>query len=124
MFVGLVTMVFVAVGCSDARMHEVEGTVTLDGKDLREGDIVFTPEDTKLGPDAGKIKDGKYKFKAKPGKMKVQILATREVPGKKGPMGTEPLLEDIIADEYNAKTTLTADVGPGKTKFDFQLKKK
>ena len=111
--VGLLAVLLVAAGCgSGPKLYEVDGTVTLDGKDLPEGDIVFTPEDPKLGPDAGKIKDGKYKFKSKAGKMKVQIRATREVPGKKGPMGTEPLLEDIIADEYNAKTTLTADIGP------------
>lgn len=125
MLVVLPAVVVAAAGCgSGSKLYEVEGNVTLDGQDLPEGDIIFTPEDPKIGPEAGKIKDGKYKLKAKAGKMKVQIRATREVPGKKGPMGTEPLLEDIIAEEYNEKTTLSADVGPGKTKFDFPLKKK
>jgi hypothetical protein len=109
-------------GCdSGPKMYDVQGEVTLDGHPVPAGDIRFLPEETRFGPDAGKFKDGKYLIKAREGRKRVEIWATREVPGKKGPMG-EPLLEDIVPAKYNIKTTLTIDVGPGKTTHDFPLK--
>jgi len=112
------------IGCGNAGMHEVTGTVTLDSKPLEQGDIRFTPADPKFGSEESKVKDGAYKFTAREGKMKVEIRSYREVPGLKGPMGTEAVLESIIPAGYNDKTTLSAEVGPGKTKFDFTLKSK
>ena len=103
-------------------MYEVTGTVTLDDKPLPEGDIIFVPDDKTQGAEAGKIKDGKYTLKAKPGPCHVKITATREIPGKKGPMGNEPAIEDYIPKQYNDETTLTENVGKGKDHFDFKLK--
>jgi hypothetical protein len=113
-----------AAGCGQPgpKMMEVSGTVKFDGKDVADGDITFVPENQSVGGEGGKIKDGKYTLKVKEGKNKVQIMATREVPGKKGPMG-EDLVEQYIPEKYNDQTTLTADVGPGKTEHNFDLKK-
>src|SRR5207248_8852791 len=112
-------------GCGDSgpKMYPVSGTVTFDDQPIPEGDIVFLPEEKQFGPDAGKIKDGKYAFRAKGGKKKVQIQASRLIPGKKGPMG-EPAREDYIPPRYNTKTELTADVGSGTSEFNFNLKSK
>lgn len=102
-------------------MVEVSGTVTLDDKPIPDGDIVFIPDDKTLGGEAGKIKDGTYRFRAKAGPSHVKITAIREVPGKTGPMG-EPWKEDYVPKKYNENTELTADVGKGKDHFDFKLK--
>jgi len=119
----------VLVGCSGrGKLMEVEGTVTLNGKPLAEGDIAFMPEDKKFGGEGGKIKDGRFKFKVRAGKNKVEIRATQEVPGKKAPSAAGPdappeaVRESIIPTKYNDQTTLEADVGPEKKSFTFDLK--
>jgi hypothetical protein len=123
--------VALAGGCSPGvGAYEVEGSVTLDGAPLTEGDIVFQPEDPKIGPEGGKIKDGRYKMKAKAGANKVEIRAVRAVPGKTTPSAAgpgappDPVLESIVPEKYNNTTELKADVGAGKTKHDFTLKSK
>lgn len=120
-----------ASGCgSGPKLLDVEGAVTLDGSPLGEGEIVFVPEEKKFGPDAGQIKDGRYKMKAKSGKSKVEIRSVRAVPGKKvasaaGPGApAEAVMENIIPDQYNVSTTLSAEVAPGKTTHDFSVKSK
>jgi hypothetical protein len=117
-------MAFAAAGCgqSGPKMTEVSGTVKYDGQDVAEGDIAFLPEDKSVGGEGGKIKNGRYTLKVKEGKNKVQIFASRAVPGKKGPMG-EDLVEQYIPEKYNDKTDLAADVGSGKTEHNFDLKK-
>lgn len=113
----------VAVGCSSGpKTHEVSGTVKYDGQDVADGEIIFAPENPALGPDAGRIKDGKYTAIVKEGKHKVRITATRAVPGKKGPMG-EDWIDQFVPEKYNTQTTLAAEVGSGKTRHDFDMKK-
>lgn len=114
----------VVSGCgpSGPKMLDVTGTVKYDGKDVTEGDIAFYPADKNVGPEGGKIKDGKYTMKVKEGKNTVKITAIHTVPGKKGPMG-EDAVEQYIPDKYNEKTTLTADVAAGKTEHNFDMPK-
>jgi hypothetical protein len=114
----------VAPGCgkSGPKQLEVTGTVKFDGKEVAEGDITFIPEDKSVGAEGGKIKDGKYTIKARIGKNKVQIFASRPVPGKKGPMG-EDLIEQYIPEKYNIQTELSVDAAEGKTEHNFDLKK-
>jgi len=122
LLVGLIVTT-TAVGCgkSGAKKLDVSGTVKFDGKDVAEGDIIFVPENTAIGAEGGKIKDGKYTIKAPEGKCKVQITANRPIPGKKGPMG-EDAIEQYIPEKYNEKTTLAAEVSTGKLTHDFDLK--
>jgi hypothetical protein len=112
-------------GCSPSGppTYPVSGTVLFDGKPLPRGDIIFHAARGDLGADAGKIKDGKYSFRAKAGKKKVAILASKAVPGKRDPiMG--PLIENYIPARYNDETTLTTEVREsGENQFDFQLQK-
>jgi hypothetical protein len=123
--VALLVALCAATGCgkSGPKMIEVTGTVKYDGKEIPDGDIRFIPEDKSIGPEEGKIKDGKYAVKVREGKNRVEISASRAVPGKKGPMGTEDLIESYIPEKYNSKTTLSAEVGAGKTEHNFDLMK-
>ena len=109
-------------GPGGAKKYDVNGTVTYDGKPIADGDITFYPENKSIGPEGGKIKDGKYASKAPEGKCKVEIRGSRVVPGKKGPMG-EDWVESFIPDKYNDKSTLSAEVGVGKETHNFDLPK-
>jgi hypothetical protein len=121
-----VCLLVAASGCdSGLALSPVSGTVTLDGAPLPDGDIIFTPVDAKMGPEAGKIKDGKYELKSQQGKMKVQITASKILPGApKGAMG-EDVATQYIPTKYNDQSTLTAVVtAGGPNTFDFPLESK
>ncbi|OWK39690.1 hypothetical protein [Fimbriiglobus ruber] len=111
-------------GCGESgpKKYDVSGALKYDGREVADGEIVFFPEDKSAGPEAGKITNGKYTLRAREGRNRVEIRAIRKVPGKKGPMG-EDWVENFIPAAYNEKTQLTADVGPGKTTYDFDLTK-
>src|SRR5690242_5488160 len=110
-----------AASCSSENpLITITGNVTLDGAPLPEGDILFTPADTQFGSEGAKIENGVYRASLHPGQSKVQIRATRPVPGKKGPMG-EQLIEDYVPAKYNDKSELTIDVSKTQNKHDFQL---
>jgi hypothetical protein len=120
----LSTALLAGCGPSGPRTYPVSGTVLFDGKPLPQGDIIFHAARGDMGADAGKIKDGKYSFRAKAGKKKVAILASKEVPGKRDPL-MGPLIENYVPARYNDETTLTAEVREsGENQFDFQLQRK
>ena len=113
-----------AASCSSENaLLPIGGNVTLDGAPLPEGDILFTPADPQFGSEAAKIENGAYQVTVRPGQSKVQIRATRPVPGKKGPMG-EPLIEDYIPSKYNDQSTLSIDASTTQLKHDFPLQSK
>src|SRR5262245_48270388 len=120
----IVVVALAAASCSPENpLLTISGSVTLDGVPLPEGDIVFTPADPRFGSEGAKIKDGTYQAGVRKGTSKVQIRATRPVPGKKGPMG-EQLIEDYIPAKYNDATTLTIEAAGSQLKHDFALKSK
>src|SRR6185437_14801065 len=102
----LAAVVLVLAGCGEPgpRKYKVSGTVRYDGQMVADGDVIFIPEDKSVGPEGGKIKDGKYSLMAREGKNQVQLRASRVVPGKKGPMG-EDWVESYLPEKYNDKTT-------------------
>jgi len=108
---------------SENALVTITGNVTLDGAALPEGDILFTPADPQFGGEGAKITGGVYQANVRPGKSKVQIRATRLVPGKKGPMG-EPAIEDYIPAKYNDQSNLSIDVSASQLKHDFPLQSK
>jgi hypothetical protein len=116
------------VGCGGegAGTYVVSGEVTFDGEPVKDGDIMLEPVEPGKAPDAGKIRDGKFEFRATPGKKKVKIQASRieKYPaGRKGAMGETEGPVDYIPERYNAKTELTEEVSAGGTnKFTFALK--
>lgn len=117
-----------APGCgpSGPKTYPVSGTVTFDGQPLPTGFISFTPVEGDIAPDAGKVTDGKFEFRAQAGKKRVEINANRQAVGAKidPAMGAVPS-EQYLPAEYNTKTVLTAEVKPdGENRFEFPLKSK
>lgn len=115
--------------------YPVSGTVTLDGKPLDTGEILFRSEGGTAATYAGKISAGKYSLSATAGKKRVEITSTQIVPGKQGERGGTPgdpisetntahIYEEVIPEDYNQKSTLTADVSPtGSNPINFTLKR-
>jgi hypothetical protein len=95
-------------GCGSGAEKTVPagGTVTLDGQPLEKGQIGFFPE---KGPAAdGTIENGKFTLTtydtpgdgAVPGKHKVSVNATKEVPAPKNVGGGEPQTVSLVAEQY------------------------
>ncbi|WP_425613917.1 hypothetical protein NA78x_003762 [Anatilimnocola sp. NA78] len=110
-------------GCTPAATTlPISGKVTLDGAPLESADLLFVPADPSFGSEPGKVTNGTYTAKVRPGKSKVQVTASRVVPGKFGPMGTEPLLEPIhVSNAANLEVDVTKEKKDG---YDFELKSK
>ncbi len=108
------------------REYPVTGTVKFDGKAVETGSVLFRAVDGDQRGFGGAIRDGNYELKATAGKMKVQISATRIIPGKfqeLNPGEKSPVGEMYIPERYNTKTELTAEVQAKKNSIDFDLKK-
>lgn len=108
-------------GCGGPTEAEVSGTVYMDGKPLKEGDIIFEEMDKSKTPAAGKIADGKFTLKVTPGSKIVRVNASR--PTKKpDPVMGSAAKEEMIAKEYNELSILKAEI-KGKTEdLRFEVK--
>jgi hypothetical protein len=117
------TVVVLFCGCSqDPKLYPVSGTVTFDGAPVADGDILFVPVDPALGPEPGKIKDGKYTLTAREGKKRVEIRASKVLPGGAKGAGGEPVAEEFLPRKYNEDSTLSTEVNSkGVNKADFTL---
>jgi hypothetical protein len=120
LFAGLLPAGF---GCGDGKVR-VRGTVSFDGKPVESGVISFDPADGQ-GPNTGAaITGGRFEMSgaavATPGKKIVRIRASRPTgrkieSGPPAPPGTlVDELEAFIPAHYNEKSTLTAEILPGK----------
>lgn len=121
--------VFILSGCGKGpRLYPVSGTVTLDNQPVPDGDILFLDADNRIGPDAGTIADGRFAFKAKEGKKKVEIRAFHlQKPFKAdgSPGSGDSLAVEYIPERYNNKTALTAEVvSSGSNQYEFKLSSK
>jgi hypothetical protein len=111
-------------GCDQASVRPclVSGKVTFDGQPLKTGSILFFQIDSSIGPDGGKIVDGRYQIHTTPGLKRVEIQATRFRPDVKGPLGEQGAEQTYIPERFNAASTLTADVRQdAANQFDFTL---
>ena len=119
---GLLLVIVFGLGCggSGRKTTPISGTVTLDGQPVPEGSITFFPDPKEYDAEVAQIKDGEYDLRVTPGKKRVEITASRTVPGKKGPYG-EDVIEQYIPPQYNAKTTLTPTVNESEKVYDFAL---
>jgi hypothetical protein len=103
--------------------EKVTGTVTVNDEPLPQGKIVFIDLDRSVPQDGGDIADGKFEILVSPGKKKIQILASREIPGAKfdPSMGGVPRHQYIPA-RYNNETTLEEEIKPaGLNELTFRL---
>ena len=78
-----ISSLLLVCGCGDSGGRQaIEGLVTIDGKPLKNGDIVFFPQPGTQGPTAGaQIRSGRFVIPAGAGtfagKFRVEITATR-----------------------------------------------
>lgn len=71
-FLGLILLV--GVGCSRGpETFVVNGKVTLDGKPLHDGSVIFSPTDGSNDVATGKVIEGIYELRCLPGEKRVQI---------------------------------------------------
>lgn len=121
--VGFSLLLLISLGCNSAETPaEVSGTVLLGSEPLAEGEIIFEALDNSKAPGAGMIKDGRYTIQVLPGSKKVKIQASRSA-AKIDPVMKIAMKESILGPEFNERTTLKAEIKPGKNdKVDFQVK--
>ncbi len=117
----------VTVGCAEtggSKQYSVSGSVTLDDIPVADGQINFRHAKTGKST-SGMIKDGKYDLKAEAGEMKVEIVASRVIPGKfdttTNPGTQEPVSEMYIPKIYNSETTLVSTVEAKTNDIPFKL---
>jgi hypothetical protein len=106
----------------------VTGTVRLDGQLLPTGVIALIPVDGTPGPGGGgEIKEGKYAIKKglRAGRYRVEIRSTRRLDRQVPNFMVPPVLVDeevsVIPEEYNTRSSLIREVGPGSKVLDFDL---
>ena len=122
----LLLAILLAAGCGsdEVQRYPVSGTVTFDGQPVPDGHIIFASPGGETTPDAGPIVDGQYAFDVQSGAKRVEIQASREVPGAPvdPAMGMAPR-QEYIPPRYNTQSTLRAEVKPdGENEFNFELK--
>lgn len=125
----LATCLIAAAGCGGDGRHALEGTVTLDGQPLAEGQIAFVPQSGTGGPTAGgKIRQGRFSIAAKEGVLagsfRVEITASRKT-GKQATTETGEKFDQVeqyLPARYNRQSELTAEVPDGGAKqLEFAL---
>jgi hypothetical protein len=113
-------------GCSG--QQKVTGNVTLDGAPVDGGVISFVPKDESGGatPKGGPITGGKYAVPLGAGSYRVEISWPKKTGRKVGTPGDPEVQMDetveAVPSNYNSASTLSADVKPGATTFNFDLK--
>jgi len=131
--VAVLTLTLAGCGASDDLPREgVSGKVTLDGKPLASGLITFMPTSEAATQGGGMIQDGAYSIPRDqglvPGSYKVLITSSgsgseKQTDVVKDMPGMPPVAaKEAIPAQYNAKSTLTAEVKAGSENvFDFPL---
>jgi hypothetical protein len=107
----------------------IQGTVSLDGKPLPQGQVIFTPEDKSLRAEGAAVKDGGFTIRVHKGPHRVEINAQAEEL-RDAPAGALPeagmKISSLIPPEYNDKSTLSFDVqsATDRPAFDLTSRKK
>ncbi|MDR2755715.1 MAG: hypothetical protein LBC20_08425 [Planctomycetaceae bacterium] len=122
------------VGCGQKTLT-ISGNVSFDGAPLNDGGIVLVPIDNPQTEFKEKIINGKYKIlipAEATGKMIVRIYAMRQEKKQLKTLSEDSLKLNpsagmvsimYIPKQYNTESTLTAEVSPTITVFDFKLEK-
>jgi len=90
----------------------IQGTITLDGKPLSEGQVVFVPVDPARGAAGGTIVGGTFAVTTYRGLHKVEVYSVKQQ-SRRGNEGDEQPVVDlvnVIPARYGEKTTLAWDV--------------
>jgi hypothetical protein len=129
-----------SAGCQDDTLPErfdVRGTVSLDGKPLQAGRILFLPTSATQGPAASaRIEDGRYEIAKDAGPVagnyRVEIEGEVDLGfpldddvafTQRAEAGQKTLPPNPVPAIYNRQSTLTAVISPDESKnqFDFAL---
>ncbi len=115
-------------GCGPAAAT-VSGDVTVDGKPLAKGTIVYSPFDGAGTSVQADIQDGKYELHTIVGKKRVQITENLGVEKKKEHNGPgAPWMEfpkgEGLPPRYNSKSELTHELTPGSNSKDWKVERK
>ena len=122
----LICLTFAACqsGRVEPKKSAVSGTVTLDGKPLSDGGLIYFKTIATGAIDAIDIKNGKYSGSAEPGDRRVEIVVFEikhvDIDGMKGETKV-----NLIPARYNTESTLTATItANGPNQFPFELSTK
>lgn len=104
-------------GVTEVSKINVSGKVTLDGKPLEKGQIMFVSVDNKAAtePALGDIKDGSFSLAVPAGSKIVRITASKVI-GKRKKYKDDPSspevddVEELIPPQYNQKSKITKDI--------------
>ncbi|MFO0819224.1 MAG: hypothetical protein U1A77_14855 [Pirellulales bacterium] len=122
----LAVVVF-GVGCGPKdpvgpKLVPVKGTVTLDGKPMESGDVIFTAPGN-AHTSSFEVKGGAYAGQAAPGENKVAVMSYKQ--GEAVQMGDQKFggeKVNFIPAKFNHQTTLTAKVAEGgANEFNFEV---
>jgi hypothetical protein len=114
-------------GCSDSvKKATVNGTVTLNDRPLKEGDVRFVPIDGKSQTATAKIVDGKFTVTGVAlGEMRVEFSAPKVLkPRKAYDTQDSPMVDEVgelIPERYNVKSELKITVKEGSQDETFAL---
>ncbi|WP_207310127.1 hypothetical protein [Rubinisphaera italica] len=114
----------VGCGASDGPdLISTDGEVKWQNEPLKEGRITFRMLEAGGNVFSAPIEEGYFKIESLPGKMKVEIIASRLIPGKFDESnGTpEPVGEMYIPAQYNSRSELTYVVERGADSPVFEL---
>jgi hypothetical protein len=118
---------FSASGCGPATAT-VSGEVTVDGKPLDRGLIVFSPADSNGEPARARIQNGKYEVRMVAGKKFVQLSAPVVIDRKKESDAPDARLveitEESLPERYTTGTALSFDAMPGQTVKNWAVESK
>ena len=111
-----------AFGCGTDGIVVASGSVTFDGQRLADGAISLYPADKSVAPQGGRIRDGQFQIRCRPGKYRVEILASRP---KEGAQELSPGMipfEQYIPARYNDASSLEVEVSTkSRQEFTFNL---
>jgi hypothetical protein len=125
-------LMFLMAGCGKGTspdrpdLANVTGIVTLDGQPLSEAVVTFQPADRH--PSIGRTdSEGRYELYYMPDTQggvigPNQVMVTTRQDGEDGDPASN--IPERIPAQYNAQTTLSADVVKGRNEFNFDLTSK
>ena len=126
----------VLVGCGPGNplgRRAVCGTVTLDGKPLPQGTVLFEPQGSEGAMAGASIADGKFSVEARrglpPGTYLVRISAASNTrAASKGPPGSDGIARrgadypvELIPPKWNSQSRQTVTVENDSEQFDFNI---
>lgn len=121
-FAFLAAVCLAAAGCGRPAGVVSTGSVTLDGKPVATGAIVFKPDDKSVAAEGAMIQAGRFRIVGKPGRRRVEISASAPAPGTPDPPTGPVQFVEIVPPRYNTKSTLSVEVkAPGPNTFTFDL---